>query len=112
MLHTLTRVLSSTRAPLGLDLTLEDFSLLDVVVAIEGRSEAFECAQILRDGPNGDRATDYRLSCLVSQAMSEADLAWRKVLANRSLADVRADVEAAHPETPGATRAWFDHLVV
>jgi Rrf2 family protein len=111
-LQALTRaaILTSASGPRGgfrLARRLEEISLLDIVVAIEGRSEVFECAQILRDGPNGDRAIDYRVSCLVSQAMGEADLAWRKVLASRTLAEVKAQVESTYPETPGATRAWF-----
>lgn len=114
-LQALTRasILTSVSGPRGgfrLARRLEEISLLDIVVAIEGRSEAFECAQILSAGPNGDPATDYRATCILSQAMSEADLAWRTALAKRTLADIRAEVEKAFPETPRATRAWFDRL--
>ncbi len=104
-------VLTSTSGPRGgfrLARRLEDISVLDIVVAIEGRTEAFDCAQILRQGPGGDARTDYRATCLISQTMTRADLAWRTTLAGESLADVRDRVVVAHPETPEHTRAWFE----
>ena len=81
---------------------------MDVVAAIEGPSPIFQCAQILQHGPGGDADVDYRVTCVVSQAMGQADLAWRNVLAGRTLADVRDEVEQSHPETPSATRRWLD----
>lgn len=103
-------ILSSTSGPRGgfrLARAPEEVTLLDIVVAIEGRTQAFKCAQVLASGPSGNRATDYSASCLISQAMTEADLAWRRSLAGRTLADIRADVERAYPHTPDATREWL-----
>ncbi|GAA3428733.1 Rrf2 family transcriptional regulator [Streptosporangium nondiastaticum] len=103
-------ILSSTPGPRGgfrLARRLEDITVLDVVVAVEGRASAFDCAQILRTGPGGDPNTDYRKSCVISQAMTKADLAWRKVLASETLADIRERVVALYPSTPEATRNWF-----
>lgn len=77
------------------------------MVAIEGRVDAFECAQILRDGPGGDAGTDYRSACLISQTMVQADLAWRKVLASETLADIRDRVTKTYAQSPQATRDWF-----
>jgi Rrf2 family protein len=108
-------ILTSTTGPRGgfrLAKNLEQISFLDVVVAVEGRTEAFECARILKDGPGGDPGTDYRATCLVSQTMTEADLAWRNVLAGETLADLRARVERTYPQTPRSTRAWFDNTRV
>lgn len=104
-------ILTSVSGPRGgfrLARRLEDITVLDVVVAVEGRAAAFDCAQILRNGPGGDPATDYRTSCLISQTMTKADLAWRNVLAAETLADLRHRVERQHPQTPQATRAWLD----
>lgn len=111
-LQALTRagVLSSMPGPRGgfrLARDPEDVSLLDIVVAIEGRAEAFACEHLLADGPGGDASVDYAVSCILSQAMSRADLAWRRELASRSLADIRREVEAKYPQTPAATRVWF-----
>ncbi|MFC8797699.1 RrF2 family transcriptional regulator [Promicromonospora sp. NPDC057138] len=103
-------ILSSTPGPRGgfrLARRLEDITVLDVVVAIEGRAGAFDCAQILRSGPGGDAGTNYRESCLISQTMTKADLAWRKELASETLADIRERVVSLYPDTPSSTRSWF-----
>lgn len=111
-LQALTRagILSSTPGPRGgfrLDRDPDQLSLLDIVVAIEGRTAAFACDHLLADGPGGDASVDYAVSCVLSQAMSRADLAWRRELAGRSLGDIQREVEATYPGTPGAARAWF-----
>lgn len=103
-------ILSSTSGPRGgfrLAVEPEEVSLLDIVVAIEGRTEAFACEHLLADGPGGDASVDYAVTCVLSQAMSKADLAWRRELAGRTLADVRREVEAKYPGTPEASRDWF-----
>lgn len=103
-------ILSSVSGPRGgfrLAREPEAVSLLDIVVAIEGRTEAFACANLLADGPGGDPSVDYTVTCILSQAMSRADLAWRRELATRTLADIRREVEQTYPGTPDATRDWF-----
>ncbi|WP_248305503.1 Rrf2 family transcriptional regulator [Agromyces sp. H66] len=103
-------ILTSVSGPRGgfrLAREPDDVSLLDVVVAIEGRTEAFACANLLAEGPGGDPSVDYAVTCILSQAMSRADLAWRRELASRTLGDIRRDVEQAYPGTPEATRDWF-----
>lgn len=81
-----------------------DISLLDVVVAIEGAEDAFQCRQILREAPDGDPAVDYREACVISQAMRKAELAWRAELARQTLAEVQATVESQFPAVPAETR--------
>lgn len=106
-------ILASTPGPRGgfrLARRLEDISVLDVVVAIEGRGELFECAQLLREGPGGDPGKDYRDSCEIAGVMSRADLAWRRELAGETLAAIRDRVEATHPGTPGRTRDWLTNV--
>lgn len=85
-------------------------SLLDIVVAIEGADPAFTCAQILREGPGASSRVDYTTTCVLSQAMSKADLAWRRELAAVSLDDIRRTVEKRYPGTPARTRDWFSNL--
>lgn len=82
----------------------EAITLLDVVTAIEGSDEAFRCDEILRQGPGGDAETDYRQTCLISQGMRRADLAWRRELAAQTLADLRSAVEQRYPAAPENTR--------
>jgi Rrf2 family protein len=85
-------------------------SLLDIVAAIEGPEELFRCDQILDKGPGEHAGVDYRQSCAFAQAMRGADLAWRRALAGRTVADVRAGVEQGHPESPADTRARIAEL--
>jgi len=100
-------ILSSTSGPRGgfqLARSPEVITLLDVVTAIEGPEEAFRCDEILRQGPGGDAETDYRQTCLISQGMRRADLAWRRELAAQTLADIKSAVERQFPATPQNTR--------
>jgi Rrf2 family protein len=82
-----------------------NITLLDVVVAVEGPEEAFRCTQISKRGPAGDPDVDYRSSCRISLSMHRAELAWRRELAGRTIADVAADVAEHTPDVPGKTRA-------
>ncbi|MBC3983213.1 Rrf2 family transcriptional regulator [Streptomyces sp. AC563] len=100
-------IVASTSGPRGgfrLARAPEEITLLDVVVAIEGGRDAFRCQQIMRDGPGGRSDVDYRRHCLVSQAMSRAELAWRRELAAQTLADIRDSVEEKHPDAPRMAR--------
>jgi Rrf2 family protein len=114
-LQALTRagILSSVSGPRGgfqLAHRPENISLLDLVVAIEGPDEAFRCEEILRQGPGGQAKTNYRKTCLISQAMRKADLAWRRELAAQTIADLKAAVERQFPSTPENTRRWFTNV--
>ncbi|WP_460808022.1 RrF2 family transcriptional regulator [Nocardioides salsibiostraticola] len=105
-------ILSSVSGPRGgfrLARRIDQITLLDVVVAIEGREELFRCEQLLRHGPGGSAKVDYRETCLISGAMRRADLAWRAALAEQTIADIRADVERIHPHTRDATLNHFHH---
>ncbi|MCP2326940.1 Rrf2 family protein [Hamadaea flava] len=106
-------IVTSTSGPRGgfqLARSPETITLLDIVVAIEGADAAFRCEQLLKEGPGADPTVDYRQSCLVSQAMSRADLAWRKELAGQTLAGLKAQVEQRYPATPGNTVNRFTAL--
>lgn len=100
-------IVTSTSGPRGGFRLARDpaaITLLDVVTAIEGAQDAFRCQGILRRGPGGKEGVDYRAVCAVSQAMRHAELAWRRELAGRTLADIMTSVESASPRTPEATR--------
>lgn len=84
-----------------------EVSLLDVVVALEGPEDAFRCTSILAAGPGGDPGADYPDTCAISLSMRRAELAWRRELAARSLADVADDVLR---HTPGAADRVRDAL--
>ena len=100
-------ILASVPGPRGgfrLDREPSEISLLDVVVALEGPEDAFRCTSILRNGPGGDPAVDYRDHCAVSLSMRRAETAWRRELAARTVADVRDDVERTNPDAPERVR--------
>lgn len=106
-------ILVSTSGPRGgfrLARDPADITLMDVVAAIEGPEGAFRCEEVLRQGPGNHEGVDYRRSCVVSQSMRRAELAWRRELAGQTLADVKETVEKRSPATPGNTRNWFANL--
>ena len=106
-------ILTSTSGPRGgfqLARAPEAVSLLDIVTAIEGPEELFRCDQILSKGPGDHAGVDYRQSCAFAHAMRGADVAWRRELAGKTMADVRADVERRRPESPDNTRARIAEL--
>lgn len=93
-------ILSSVSGPRGgfqLAMAAERISVLDVVLAIEGPEPAFRCESILRSAPEADPRDDYVRSCLVSQTMRQAELAWRQVLSRQTIAGLAASVERKFP---------------
>lgn len=71
-----------------------EITLMDLVAAIEGPADAFECTEIRQRGMNADRpARDFARPCSIAHAMRQAELAWRRQLAATSLADIAADVQ-------------------
>ncbi|WP_225992894.1 RrF2 family transcriptional regulator [Actinomadura rudentiformis] len=106
-------ILTSTSGPRGgfrLARRPEDITVMDVVAAIEGPEEAFRCEEILRQGPGGHEDVDYRTTCVISQSMRRAELAWRRELSRQTIADLKATVESRFPYTPDSTRSWFANL--
>jgi Rrf2 family protein len=80
----------------------EDITLMDVVAAIEGREHAFQCTEIRQHGMGEDAPrSSFRRRCAVDAAMRHAELQWRKALASRTIADIRAEADG---HAPSATR--------
>jgi Rrf2 family protein len=106
-------ILTSVSGPRGgfrLARDPEGISLLDVVSAIEGTQEAFRCQQLMKRGPGGRQDVDYTRECLVSQSMRRADLAWRRVLADRTIGGIKVDVEDRDPDAPEVFRRRLAEL--
>ncbi|WP_087927091.1 MULTISPECIES: Rrf2 family transcriptional regulator [Streptomyces] len=89
----------------------ETITLMDIVTAIEGPEKAFRCSEIRRRGPQHEVSQGaFDHPCHVSWAMREAELAWRRQLAAKTLADVQKTVLRSSPGIPERTRQWFaDH---
>jgi Rrf2 family protein len=103
-------IVTSTPGPRGgfrLARPAEGISLLDVVTAIEGPEEAFRCQEIRQRGVGASvPKKEFREQCAVAAAMRTADVAWRRALAEQSLADVRASADRAAPHAAGMLRDW------
>ena len=86
----------------------EDVTLLDVVLAIEGRETAFRCAEIRQNGPFPATAQQCRRPCGIARAMYAAEGAWRASLAGVTIADLAAGVEKdAGKQTFVRLRGWL-----
>lgn len=87
---------------------LEEITTMDVVAAIEGPAEAFQCTDIRRRGAGAERPDwQFRTPCAVSTAMRKAEMAWRRALAAQTLADVRAAADRHAPQASEAIRRWY-----
>ncbi|MEU2787511.1 Rrf2 family transcriptional regulator [Streptomyces sp. NPDC007100] len=83
----------------------ERITLMDVVAAIEGTEDAFRCTEIRRQGPGSEAPVrDFRRPCGISTAMRKAELAWRRELAQQTVADLLAGTPAAAADR---ARRWF-----
>ncbi|MCP2343044.1 Rrf2 family protein [Actinomadura rupiterrae] len=88
---------------------LEKITLMDVVTAIEGPDEAFQCTEIRRHGLGANQPERaFQVPCTVTTAMRSAEFAWRRALAGQTLAEIRARTEELQPELGDRVRAWYD----
>ncbi|MFD0898936.1 RrF2 family transcriptional regulator [Actinomadura sediminis] len=87
---------------------LAEITMMDVVTAIEGPEPAFQCTEIRRRGVGAEAPESlFRTPCAVSTAMRTAELAWRKALAEQTLADVNTAATRGNPALPSQVRAWY-----
>lgn len=90
-------VLESVPGPNGgyrLARASEAITLLDVVLAVEGRGPAFRCMEIRRRGPVKLPASAYVKPCGINAAMLRAERAYRAALAETTIADIVAGFQA------------------
>ncbi|HET6270353.1 MAG TPA: Rrf2 family transcriptional regulator [Arthrobacter sp.] len=94
-------VLASVSGPRGgfhLARRPENITVLDVVLALEGPEPAFRCEAILGNVPEPDRRENYARTCLISQTMRQAELAWRQALARQTIAGIAESMERRFPQ--------------
>jgi Rrf2 family protein len=102
-------ITSSHRGPGGgfrLAKQPSQISVLDVVVAVDGREPAFRCTEIRADGPAGSWGT-ARTVCTIDAALRRGDLAWRRALAEQTVADLVDAYVRRYPAMPGRINDWF-----
>jgi Rrf2 family protein len=88
------RILESVPGPAGgyrLARPAEKISLLDIVLAVEGREPAFRCGEIRRNGPARLDVSAYVKPCGINAAMLKAERAYRAALAEAKLSDIVAE---------------------
>lgn len=86
-------VLAATTGPRGgfrLARQAAEISLLDIVEAVDGGANPYECREIRQQGRGALPAEDCRRTCILAVKMAEAHEAWRTSLATVSLADIIA----------------------
>ena len=72
----------------------ETITLLDVVLAVEGRGPVFRCMEIRRRGPVKLPQSAYVKPCGINAAMLRAERAYRTSLAETTIADIVAGFQA------------------
>lgn len=86
----------------------EKITLMDIVVAHEGREEAFRCSEIRQRGAGvNPAAPEFRKPCGIATAMRQAEVAWRRELSRRTIADLMA---AAPEASVNRTRRRYQLL--
>ena len=99
-------ILASVSGPRGgfrLARRPDQISVLDVVLAIDGKDEAFRCEGILKDAPGGTMDVDYARTCLISQTMRHAEVTWRTELSRQSIAGIATSIERRFPDARATT---------
>ncbi|HEY3604852.1 MAG TPA: Rrf2 family transcriptional regulator [Sporichthyaceae bacterium] len=85
-----------------------EITVLDVVLAADGREPAFRCTEIRRNGPFGATPEQCTELCSIAALMARAERAWRATLAEVSIADLADYVAGITPEEQAAAvRAWL-----
>lgn len=104
-------LVSSTEGRVGgyaLTRPAEEITVLDVVLAIEGREPAFRCTEIRQNGPLPASPQACRKACGVARAMHLAEEAWRDSLRGVTVADLAGTVtQDTGPETFVRVREWL-----
>lgn len=76
----------------------ENVTILDIVLALEGPDPVFRCEGILANVPDADSEQNYVRTCLISQTMRQAELAWRQALARQTIAGIADSMERRFPQ--------------
>ena len=85
-----------------------DISVLDVVLAVEGKEPAFRCTEIRANGPFPASEQQCRKPCGIARAMYAAEDAYRASLAGVTVADLATGVEQDNgPQTFVRLRGWL-----
>jgi DNA-binding IscR family transcriptional regulator len=73
-------------------------TVLDIVLALESPDPVFRCEGILGNVPDADTEVNFVRTCLISQTMRQAELAWRQALARQTIAGIADSMERRFPQ--------------
>ncbi|XTR51887.1 RrF2 family transcriptional regulator [Pseudarthrobacter sp. So.54] len=76
----------------------ENVTVLDIVLALEGPDPVFRCEGIMGEVPDAETGQNFVRSCLISQTMRQAELAWRQALARQTVAGIADSMERRCPQ--------------
>jgi Rrf2 family protein len=76
----------------------ESVTVLDIVLALEGPDPVFRCEGIMGNVPDADTQQNFVRTCLISQTMRQAELAWRQALARQTIAGIADSMERRFPQ--------------
>ena len=94
---------------LSLARAVDAITMLQVVEALDGTARFFHCTEIRQQGPCAVDKKNYRFPCTIAHAMHKADAAWRRALAETTLADLKTTAEARPiAGVHEATTAWIE----
>ncbi|WP_427004254.1 RrF2 family transcriptional regulator [Pseudarthrobacter sp. H2] len=94
-------ILASVSGPRGgfhLARRPENITVLDIVLALEGQDPAFRCEAVLGNVPEADSQENFARTCLISQTMRQAELAWRQALARQTIGGLADSMERRFPQ--------------
>jgi Rrf2 family protein len=83
-------------------------TVLDVVLAIDGRDRAFRCTEVRQQGPSAVAPSRYIKPCGIAAAMWRAEEAFRHELGATTLADLVAELDTeVDPEQTEKAFVWL-----
>lgn len=85
-----------------------EITVLEVVEAIDGPAGAFRCTEIRRRGPLAFDGPPTAPPCAIASTMARAEDAWRRSLAETTLADLSGAVVDQVPEVPVEIGTWLN----
>ncbi|GAA4707429.1 Rrf2 family transcriptional regulator [Nocardioides conyzicola] len=104
-------IVSSTEGRVGgyvLTRPADQVTVLDIVLAVDGREQAFRCTEIRQNGPLPATGAVCEKPCGVARVMYAAEQAWRSSLKEVTVADLAASVTAdVGAGTFPALRGWL-----
>jgi Rrf2 family protein len=106
------KIVQATLGPSGgyrLSRPAEEINFLEIVEAIEGKRNTFECTEIRQNNPcRKKNDPKYGGLCEVARVMYRADEAWREELRSSSLKDLMMKLnQAIAPEVREHNQKWF-----